>query len=85
MKRRMNPVMNTNRFKNVGFWIGIVGIVLTAAGIDATTLTSWNLLFNSILDVLKNPYLLGCTILAVLGVVVNPTTKGLRDNKKVNK
>ena len=24
--------MNTNRFKNVGFWIGIVGIVLTAAG-----------------------------------------------------
>ena len=25
--------MNTNRFKNVGFWIGIVGIVLTAAGI----------------------------------------------------
>lgn len=77
--------MNKERFKNIWFWLGLAGVAGTAAGIDATTLTSWNLLFNSILEVLKNPYLLGCTILAVLGVVVNPTTKGLRDNKKVRK
>ncbi len=37
--------MNT-RFKNVGFWIGIVGIVLTAAGIDPASITSWDILFT---------------------------------------
>ena len=50
------------RLKNIWFWLGLAGVAGTAAGIDATTLTNWNLLFNSILEVLKNPYLLGCTI-----------------------
>lgn len=76
--------MNKDRFKNIWMWLGLLGVAGAAAGIDATTLTSWDLLFKSILDVLKNPYLLGCTALAVLGVVADPTTKGLRD-KKVRK
>ena len=77
--------MNKDRFKNIWMWLGLVGVAGAAAGIDATTLTSWDLLFKSIMEVVKNPYLLGCTVLAVLGVVTDPTTKGLRDNKKVNK
>jgi phi LC3 family holin len=83
MKRRMNPVMNT-RFKNVGFWIGIVGIVLTAAGIDPASITSWDILFTNIVEVVKNPYMLVTIIMAVVGVFTDPTTPGIKD-KKVSK
>lgn len=77
--------MNTNRFKNIGFWIGIIGVVLTAAGIDPTTLTSWDILFNNLVAVVKNPYMLVTITMAIVGVFTDPTTAGIRDNKKVNK
>lgn len=77
--------MNTNRFKNIGFWIGIIGVVLTAAGIDPTTLTSWDILFNNLVAVVKNPYMLVTIAMAIVGVFTDPTTAGIRDNKKVNK
>lgn len=74
--------MNTDRFKNPWFWVGLVGVVLTATGMKADMFTSWGILMQAILDVLKNPFLLGTTALAVLGVFVEPTTKGLKDRKK---
>lgn len=77
--------MNTKRFKNIGFWIGIIGVVLTAAGIDPTTLTSWDILFNNLVAVVKNPYMLVTIAMAIVGVFTNPTTAGIRDNKKVRK
>lgn len=70
-----------NRYKNIWMWLGLIGVAGAAAGIDATTLTSWNVLAESILNVLKNPYLLGCTALAVLGVITDPTTPGIKDQK----
>lgn len=77
--------MNTKRFKNIGFWIGIIGVVLTAAGIDPTTLTSWDILFNNLVAVVKNPYMLVTIAMAIVGVFTDPTTAGIRDNKKVRK
>ncbi len=74
--------MNKDRFKNPWFWVGLVGVVLTATGMKADMFTSWGILMQAILDVLKNPFLLGTTALAVLGVFVEPTTKGLKDRKK---
>ena len=73
--------MNTDRFRNPWFWVGLVGVVLTATGMKADMFTSWGILMQAILDVLKNPFLLGTTALAVLGVFVEPTTKGLKDKK----
>ena len=32
------------------------------------------------MNILANPFLLGSVIVAVVGVFVNPTTKGLKDN-----
>lgn len=69
------------RMKNPWFWVGLVGVVLTATGMKADMFTSWGILMQAILDVLKNPFLLGTTALAVLGVFVEPTTKGLKDRK----
>lgn len=73
--------MNKERFKNPWFWVGIGGVVLTATGMEPSMFTSWDALSGAVLDVLKNPFLLGTAALAVLGVFVEPTTKGLTDGK----
>ena len=73
--------MNKDRFKNPWFWVGVIGVVLTATGMDPEMFTSWGALCDAVLDVLKNPFLLGPAALAGLGVFVEPTTKGLKDRK----
>lgn len=73
------------RFKNPWFWVGIVSVVLTATGMNPEMFTSWAALYQAILDVLRNPFLLGTAALAVLGVFVEPTTKGIKDGIKNGK
>ncbi len=74
--------MNKDRFKNPWFWVGIIGVILTATGMDPEMFTSWGALGEAAMSVLKNPFLLGTAALAVLGVFVEPTTKGLTDRKE---
>lgn len=62
-----------DRFKNIYTWIGLFGVIGTARGIDVESLTSWQILFENIMNILKNPYLLGCVIMAVIGVLSNTT------------
>ena len=69
-----------NRFKNPYFWFGIAGIICAAANISFESLTSWEILYENLMNILANPFLLGSVIVAVVGVFVNPTTKGLKDN-----
>ena len=71
-----------NRFKNVGLWIGLIGIVLTAAGIDPATLTSWDVLANNLLEIIRNPYMIVSVVMAVVGVFTDPTTPGIKDIEK---
>lgn len=73
--------MNTDRFKNPWFWIGILGVIFTAMGISPETITSWTILKDQLISLISNPYMLVTVIMAVLGVFVNPTTKGIKDNK----
>lgn len=68
------------RMKNVWFWVGVVGVLLTALGIDPKMLTSWAALKEAVMDVLGNPYLLGSAAIALLGQFVDPTTKGIGDS-----
>ncbi|MVO70795.1 phage holin [Paeniclostridium sordellii] len=70
-----------NRIKNPYFWLGLGGVIFSAAGVDFKTLTSWNLLGNALLDILANPVAVVAVVAAVIGVVVDPSTKGLKDNK----
>lgn len=70
-----------NRVKNPYFWLGLGGVIFSAAGVDFKTLTSWNLLANALLDILANPVAVVAVSAAVIGVVVDPSTKGLKDNK----
>ena len=70
-----------NRIKNPYFWIGIIGIVLTAMGVNAETFTTWQAVADALLALIKNPYLLGSVAIAVLGVFVDPSSSGLNDVK----
>jgi len=68
-----------NRMKNPWFWVGLGGIVIASSGIDPSTLTSWSLVGEAIVTSLMNPITAVGISLAVLGVFINPTTKGLKD------
>ncbi|MDH5096011.1 phage holin [Clostridium perfringens] len=70
-----------NRLKNPYFWLGLGGVVFSAAGIDFNTLTSWSLLGQAFLNILANPVAVVAVVAALIGVVVDPSTKGLKDNK----
>ena len=82
--------MNINlqvRMKNPAFWVGLIGAVgtpiLAYMGMGAADLTSWDKVGEMIANAVCNPYLLALTALSVmsfLGVVVDPTTKGLSDS-----
>ena len=61
---------------------GLVGVVLTATGANPEMLTSWQVLCDEVKALFANPYLLATAFLAVLGVLTDPTTKGISDEKK---
>ncbi|GAA0104255.1 hypothetical protein UT300013_08770 [Paraclostridium sordellii] len=72
-----------NRVKNPYFWLGLGGVIFSAAGVDFKTLTSWNLLANALLDILANPVAVVAVAAAVIGVVVDPSTPTLFDKKQI--
>ena len=70
---------NIERSKNPWFWVGIGGIVLTSLQVEASTLTTWASVGELVIKTVSNPFLLGTTAMAVLGLFINPTSKGLGD------
>lgn len=72
--------METSRYKNIWFWIGIGATILAAMGVAPEMFTSWGAVYDAFFALISNPYQLGCVILAIIGVFVNPTTKGLKDS-----
>lgn len=73
--------MNCNRFKNPYFWIGVIGTLFTTANVELSDITTWNILFETLTNIAYNPFLLLSTIMALIGVFVDPTTKGAKDCK----
>ena len=70
------------RFKNPWFWVGICGTILTAMGVSPEMFTSWGAVWEAVVNMVGNPYMLISVILAVLGVFVDPTTSGISDSKR---
>ena len=77
------------RINNPTFWIGLIGAVgapvLAYLGIAASDLTTWGGIGDAFLATVSNPYLVGLVILSVLsflGVIVDPTTKGIGDSSR---
>lgn len=70
------------RVKNPWFWVGIAGIILTATGVSPEMFTSWDILWDNLVALVKNPFMLGSVALSILGVFVDPTTSGVGDSKQ---
>lgn len=70
------------RFKNPYFWIGLIAVILAAVGVSPESLTSWNILAGQIMELLSNPFAIGCVIVAIIGYINDPTTATLSDSKQ---
>lgn len=70
------------RVRNPYFWIGLLAVVLAAIGVTPESLTSWDILYSQIMQLLGNPFALSCVVVAVVGYINDPTTAGLRDSNR---
>lgn len=70
------------RMQNVWFWVGLLGTIFTAMNVSPEMFTSWELLWYEIVALFSNPFRLGCVVLAILGVFVDPTTSGIGDSSR---
>lgn len=70
------------RIRNPYFWLGLGGVIFSAAGVDFNKLTSWALLGHALLSILQNPVSIIAVIVAIIGVFVDPSSKGLKDAEK---
>ena len=70
------------RFKNPWFWVGLCGTILAAMGVSPEMFTSWGAVWEAMVNMVRNPYMLVSVVLAVLGVFVDPTTSGISDSKR---
>lgn len=71
------------RAKNPYFWIGLIGVILAAMGISPEMLTTWGAVIDAFKALITNPFMLGSVVLAVMGVLNDPTTAGLGDTTQV--
>lgn len=70
------------RIKNKAFWIALIPAVIVLIqvvgnvfGLDLSSLTG---LSQQLIDVVNAVFV----VLSILGVVIDPTTKGIKDNKE---
>lgn len=70
------------RFKNPWFWVGLCGTILTAMGVSPEMFTSWGAVWEAVVNLFGNPFMLVSVVLAVLGVFVDPTTAGISDSQR---
>ena len=73
----MKDFLKNSKFRNPYFWISIVGLFFSAAGIDFNTLTSWQLLGNALLSILNNPVSVVAVIGTIVGIWNNNSEPGL--------
>lgn len=82
--------MNINwktRVKHPAFWVGLAGVVVSPIlaynGATLADYTTWEGVGATLVETIKNPYLVGSVIFAILGflgVTTDPTTKGIPDS-----
>ena len=70
------------RLKNPWFWVGVISTILAAMGVKPEMFTSWSTVWTALVNLISNPFQLGCVLLAVLGIFIDPTTAGVTDSSR---
>lgn len=70
------------RLKNPWFWVGVISTILAAMGVEPEMFTSWSTVGTAFVNLISNPFQLGCVLLAVLGIFIDPTTAGVTDSSR---
>jgi phi LC3 family holin len=70
------------RFKNPWFWVGLFGVILSAMGVSPDMFTSWSAVWDAIVNLFGNPFMLGSVAMAILGIFIDPTTAGICDSNR---
>lgn len=65
------------KLKNPYFWLSLVALLFSAAGVDFDSLTSWRLLGEALLSIVQNPVAVVAVVTAILGIWNDNSTKGL--------
>lgn len=67
------------RIKNPNFWIGLIGMLMCAMHVEASMFTSWEIVAERLVELIKNPFMVGSVLVALWGYVQDFTTKGTGD------
>lgn len=78
----MKEFFSNPKFRNPYFWLSMFGLIFAAAGIDFSTITSWQLLGEALCNIVANPVSIVGVITAMLGVWNDNSTKGMDKIKK---
>ena len=74
------------RIKSVQFWIGLIGVILSPVlayyNLDVSDFTTWESVGNAFMMFIQNPFLIVTVAMAVIGVITDPTTKGMTDSNE---
>ncbi len=74
------------RFKNPMFWVGVIvavfSTILAYFGVSAQDITTWEKLFEVLVEAVKNPFVIISIVASVYNAIIDPTTHGVCDSKQ---
>ena len=74
------------RIKNPNFWIhvviSVIVPVMTYFGLTGADFTTWQMVFDTALNAIRNPYVVVSVIVSVWNAVLDPTTAGEYDGNR---
>ena len=73
----MKEFFSNPKLRNGYFWLSVVALIFSAAGIDFQSLTDWNLFGQALLSIINNPVSVVAVITAMLGIWNNNSEPGL--------
>ena len=84
-KSKVEKFLDKNpKLRNPYFYISVIGLIFSAAGVDFNSLTSWHLLGKALLDIFNNPVSTLAVITALIGIWMDNGDYTLKSKKQNN-
>ena len=84
-KSRIKKFIDKNpKLRNPYFYISVIGLIFSAAGVDFNSLTNWYLLGKALLDIFNNPVSTLAVITALTGIWMDNGDYTLKSKKQNN-